>query len=94
MARKRQRDFGAVVQSSAKPLDKTVNVLAWGPPGSGKTTLIGTAPKPFVLAAEKGMLTLADKDIPFIWLDPEYEIYDTVINVLNKARRKEKILDG
>lgn len=43
-----------------------VKLLAYGQSGSGKTTLIGTLPNPVVLSAEAGLLSLADKDIPFI----------------------------
>lgn len=43
-----------------------VKVLVYGQAGSGKTTLIKTLPKPVVLSAESGLLSLVDEDIPYI----------------------------
>jgi len=35
-----------------------VKALVYGPAGAGKTTLIATAPAPFVISAEKGLMSL------------------------------------
>jgi phage nucleotide-binding protein len=43
-----------------------VKLLVHGVAGAGKTTLIATLPKPLVLSAEAGLLSIADSDIPFI----------------------------
>jgi len=43
-----------------------VKSLAYGGPGSGKTPLIKTAPRPVVCACEPGMLSLRDWDGP-VW---------------------------
>lgn len=43
-----------------------VKVLIYGPSGVGKTTLIGTAPKPIIISAEKKLRSLNGKDIPVI----------------------------
>lgn len=40
--------------------------LVYGAAGAGKTTLIKTMPKPLILSAEGGLLSLADVDIPYI----------------------------
>ena len=94
MARKVMgRKFGSMVQNTAKPVDTTVNVLLWGLPGVGKTHFIKTAPKPFIIAAEKGLLTIAGSGIPYIQLNPEFEVYNSVMYILNLARKKEKLLD-
>ena len=39
------------------------------------------------------MLTIVGNSIPFIQLDPEYEIFNTVMAILNSARKGEKVLD-
>ena len=43
-----------------------VKLLVYGQAGAGKTTLIKTLPKPIVLSAEGGLLSLQDADLPFI----------------------------
>lgn len=43
-----------------------VKCLVYGESGAGKTTLIGTMPKPVILSAEAGLLSLRDASIPFI----------------------------
>lgn len=42
-----------------------VKMLVYSRSGVGKTTLIRTCPKPFILSSEKGLLSLANQDIPF-----------------------------
>jgi len=43
-----------------------VKVLVYGASGSGKTHLISTMPNPVIFSAEGGLLSISDKDIPFI----------------------------
>lgn len=43
-----------------------VKLLVYGQAGAGKTSLIPTLPKPIVLSAEGGLLSIQDADIPFI----------------------------
>lgn len=43
-----------------------VKMLVFGESGTGKTTLCSTAPKPIIISAEKGLLSLADFDLPAI----------------------------
>lgn len=43
-----------------------VKLLVYGHAGVGKTSLIKTLPKPIVLSAEGGLLSIADADLPFI----------------------------
>lgn len=45
---------------------KGLKVLVYGQAGSGKTTLAKTLPKPVVLSAEGGLLSLKDDNISFI----------------------------
>lgn len=69
-----------------------VKLLVYGTAGSGKTYLIRTLPKPIVLSAEAGLLSLAGHDISYIeiadleslrkaylWLtSEEANVYETV----------------
>jgi phage nucleotide-binding protein len=50
---------GAVSQNGVK-------VLVYGAAGAGKTSLIASLPKPIVLSAEAGLLSIQDADLPFI----------------------------
>ena len=47
-------------------------VVLYGPPGSGKTTAATTWPKPLVLSAESGLLSVRDKDID-VWTIDKWE---------------------
>lgn len=40
--------------------------VIYGASGVGKTVLASTAPTPFIISAEKGLLSIADKDIPYV----------------------------
>lgn len=43
-----------------------IKLLVYGQAGSGKTMLIKTLPKPIVLSAEGGLLSIKDSDLPYI----------------------------
>lgn len=43
-----------------------IKILVYGRSGVGKTTLARTAPKPLILSAEAGLLSLRDIDLPVI----------------------------
>lgn len=47
-----------------------IKCVLYGGSGTGKTVMSATAPNPIIISAEKGLLSLADKDIPYI------EVYD------------------
>lgn len=53
-----------------------VKCLVYGKSGIGKTVLMATAPKPIILSAEAGLLSLADIDIPAIEVKTIQDIYD------------------
>lgn len=46
--------------------DHGIKCVVYGFSGVGKTVLCGTAPKPIILSAEGGLLSLSGQDIPFI----------------------------
>lgn len=43
-----------------------IKLVLYGASGSGKTVMSSTAPNPIYVSAEKGLLSLADKDFPYI----------------------------
>jgi len=77
------------VQSTKDVGGKKLNILVWGAPGSGKTHFCGTAPKPFLINTDKGELTLNQQDIPYILIDGEMNVYDTIMAILDSARKKK-----
>jgi len=46
-----------------------VKMCVYGAAGSGKTTLIRTLPRPIILSAEGGLLSIQDADLPYIEID-------------------------
>lgn len=53
-----------------------VKCLVYGKAGHGKTYLSRTAPKPIILSAESGMLSLRDVDIPVITIKNVQDLTD------------------
>jgi hypothetical protein len=56
-----------------------VKVLVYSPPGFGKTRLCATAPNPFIISAEGGLLSLREYDIPSVEI--------TSVKMLNESYR-------
>ena len=54
------------LQSTAQVASSGVKILAYGQAGAGKTVLASTLPEPVILSAEGGLLSIADKELPFI----------------------------
>lgn len=60
-----------------------VKMLNYGESGIGKTVLCKTAPKPVIISAEQGLLSLSGEDLPVLEvnnLDEVKEAYDFVCN--------------
>jgi len=51
-----------------------VNILVHGPAGAGKTRLCATLPKPLIISAESGLLSLADYDLPVITVNSPEDV--------------------
>jgi len=54
------------LKSTSTVKSGSVKMLAYGQAGSGKTSLIPTLPAPVILSAEGGLLSISDKEIPFL----------------------------
>lgn len=60
-----------------------VKVLVFGDSGVGKTSLIATSPKPIIISAEAGLMSISHTDIPVIEvssLQELWEAYEFVIS--------------
>jgi phage nucleotide-binding protein len=54
------------LQSTNTVSASNLKLLVYGQAGAGKTSLIPTLPKPIILSAEGGLLSISQHDIPFI----------------------------
>ena len=53
------------------------SILLYGRPGIGKTVAISRTPKPLILSAEAGLLSLAGTDTPYITIKSIQDLRDT-----------------
>lgn len=53
-----------------------VKALVYGQAGAGKTTLATTMPKPIIISAEGGLLSITGSDIPFIEVSSMDELFE------------------
>lgn len=76
--------------------NKRVKMLVSGGPGSGKTHIATTAPRPFVIAAEDGVLTLHKFKIPYFKMTDDMYIYDDFMTILETIKTKgtQTMADG
>jgi len=61
-----------------------LNILLYGDSGTGKTWFCGTAPKPIVLDFDGGIITLRDKDIPYVPRE-EMSTWKKAMKVIDEA---------
>lgn len=74
-----------------------VKILAYGQAGAGKTTVLGTAPEPFVISAEAGLLSLRDADVPYVEvtsLADVGEVYDWLMGSAEASAYRTVCLDS
>lgn len=66
-----------------------VKVLVYGEAGAGKTTLIKTLPKPLILSAEAGLLSLRKENLPLIEIHTVEELRDAAKWLETSAEAKQ-----
>ena len=66
-----------------------LKVLVYGEAGAGKTTLIKTLPKPLILSAEGGLLSLRKENLPFIEIHTVEELRDAAKWLETSAEAKQ-----
>ena len=74
-----------------------VNILVYGEAGVGKTVLCATAPKPIILSAESGLLSLRGAGIPVIECNSVADIeeaYDYLLKHVNKRKYETVCIDS
>jgi len=73
---------------------KGLKVLVYGQAGSGKTTLTKTLPKPVVLSAEDGLLSLKDDNIPFVEIKNIGDLHDAYSWLQDSDEFQSVVLDS
>ena len=68
-----------------------VSILVFGLSGSGKTTLIKTLPKPIVLSAEAGLLSIAGTGIPYIEIESMADLKEAYLWILDNIGDYETV---
>ena len=64
------------LKSTKNAAHNGVKILGYGRAGVGKTTLIRTLPKPLIISAEGGMLSLSGSDIPYMEVSSVEELQE------------------
>lgn len=70
--------------------DGRKKILVYGRSGVGKTYFAGGFPKPIFLAFEEGMLTLAEKDIPYLQINHWKQELEEAYGFLNSAGARKR----
>lgn len=55
-----------LIKSTKQARTGGVKLLVYGQSGAGKTSLIPTLPRPLIISAEGGLLSIADSDLPYV----------------------------
>lgn len=78
--------MGIKIQSTAEIEFDAVKCVVYGGAGVGKTRLCATAPKPIIISAEEGLLSLSDVDVDFI----EIKTLDDLNSAYNYMKKLER----
>lgn len=68
---------------------QAVKLLVYGQAGAGKTSLIPTLPKPVILSAEGGLLSISDTNLPFIEINSMIDLREAYLWLTSSAEAAE-----
>lgn len=71
-----------------------IKVMVYGLAGTGKTRLCATAPRPIILSAEQGLLSLSNQDVPFIQISSLEQLQAARLQIHNDKRFWTVCLDS
>jgi phage nucleotide-binding protein len=71
-----------------------LKVLVYGQAGCGKTTLSKTLPKPVVLSAEGGLLSLKDDNIPYVEIKSMTDLHEAYAWLESSDEFESVVLDS
>lgn len=69
-----------------------LNVLLYGAPGTGKTTIAGTFPNPVYLNIEAGVNTLVGRDIDFITIEKWEDVKEVYNGLLDGTLKYDSVI--
>jgi hypothetical protein len=64
------------IQSSKGCYTDGIKAVVYGASGVGKTVLCSTAPRPVIISAERGLLSLSSMDIPYVEVNTSKDIQE------------------
>lgn len=71
---------------------RPLKALFYGPPGSGKTTIAGTAPKGLILDPEGGTMTIRDTDADVMPIRSSKDMEDSIFYLANSKHDYESVI--
>jgi len=74
--------------------DNGIKVMVYGLAGTGKTRLCATAPRPIILSAEQGLLSLKGAGVPYIKISSLAELQAARLQIYNDKRFWTVCLDS
>lgn len=79
------------IQSTANVGSDGIKCMIYGPSGVGKTPLLGTAPGPIILSAEKGLLSLkrCNPPVPYIEIHTYAQLSEAFSWLLNSHEARQ-----
>ena len=83
-----------ILKSTGELGNQGLKVLVYGQAGCGKTTLSKTLPKPLVLSAEGGLLSLKDDNIPYIEIKSMTDLHDAYAWLQDSDEFESVVLDS
>lgn len=75
-----------IITTDQVSVENGVKVLAYGRAGTGKTTLCASAPSPFIISAESGLLSLRRVKIPAAIINSYSDMQEAFVWVRDKAK--------
>ena len=79
-----------VKRTGASDYGRYIKLLVVGAPGSGKTTLASCFPNPLIAAAEPGLMSVADRDVPYVDVYDEATLLELKTVLKQSAEVREK----
>lgn len=77
------------IRSTNTITTSSLKVLVYGQAGAGKTTLIKTLPKPLILSAEGGLLSLRNENLPFVEIKSMLDLQEVYIWLRDSEESKQ-----
>lgn len=81
-----------VQRTGSDEYGRHIRALFCGPAGAGKTLISSTFPDPFYSSAEQGLMSVADRNIPFTQITASTQFRETIAILKKAPNEREDIL--